>query len=105
MTKEDAKRTLQDMWECLFNEMTRHTFEDLEEHGMLANYSEAFEMAMSALSEKEAEVETMEWIAVNERYKAPNSMFKCSECGQYHYVNDSYCPGCGRKYKPKGRKE
>lgn len=51
MTNEDAKRTLQDMWECLFNEMSRLTFEDLEEHGMLANYSKAFEMAMSALSE------------------------------------------------------
>lgn len=51
MTKEDAKRTLQDMWECLFNEMTNHTFEDLKEHGMLDNYSKAFEMALSALSE------------------------------------------------------
>lgn len=50
MTREDAKKTLQDMWECLFNEMTNHTFEDLKEHGMLDNYSKAFEMALSALS-------------------------------------------------------
>ncbi len=50
MTNEEAKRTLQDMWECLFNEMTRHTFEDLEEHGMLDNYATAFDMAISALS-------------------------------------------------------
>ena len=50
MTREEAKRTLQDMWECLFNEMTRHTFEDLEEHGMLDNYATAFDMAISALS-------------------------------------------------------
>ena len=50
-------------------------------------------------------VETMDWIKVNERYKAPDSMFKCSKCGEYHYVNDNYCPGCGRKYKPKGGTE
>ena len=51
MTNEDAKRTLQDMWETLFNEMTNHTFEDLQEHGMLDNYSKAFNMAISALDE------------------------------------------------------
>ena len=54
---------------------------------------------------REAEVETMEWIVVNERYKAPDSMFKCSKCGEYHYVNDNYCPGCGRKYRPKRKRE
>lgn len=55
MTREEAKRTLQDMWECLFNEMTNHTFEDLKEHGMLDNYSTAFDMAISALSENKGE--------------------------------------------------
>ena len=56
MTREDAKKTLQDMWECLFNEMTTHTFEDLKEHGMLDNYSTAFDMAISALSENKGDL-------------------------------------------------
>lgn len=51
MTREDAIITLQDMWETLFNEMTNHTFDDLQEHGMLDNYRTAFDMAISALSE------------------------------------------------------
>lgn len=59
MTKEEAKKTLQDMWECLFNEMTNHTFEDLKEHGMLDNYSVAFDMAISALSEELSEDGTL----------------------------------------------
>lgn len=35
------------------------------------------EMKYAEIPNREAEVETMEWIAVNERYKAPDSMFKC----------------------------
>ena len=50
MTREEAKKTLQDMWETLFNEMTNYTFEDLKEHGMLDNYQTALDMAISALS-------------------------------------------------------
>lgn len=55
MTREEAKKTLQDMWGCLFNEMTNHTFEDLKEHGMLDNYATAFDMAISALSAEPCE--------------------------------------------------
>ena len=66
MTREEAKKTLQDMWECLFNEMTTHTFEDLKEHGMLDNYSTAFDMAISALKGGE-------WIPINDIEDIPKS--------------------------------
>jgi len=96
MTREEAKRTLQDMWECLFNEMTNHTFEDLKEHGMLDNYSMAFDMAISALSENKGE-----WIHVVDSYykdgREKESHWECSKCGSRKswWGEFKFCPTCG----------
>ena len=98
MTREEAKRTLQDMWECLFNEMTNHTFEDLKEHGMLDNYSTAFDMAISALSENKGE-----WITDKERLGYWIST--CSECGHIFHGNEvliykpKFCSNCGARMR------
>ena len=87
MTREIAIITLQDMWETLFNEMTNHTFDDLQEHGMLDNYRTAFDMAISALS---TEREKGEWVY-------DGDCIHCNNCKSAfnNLTGFNFCPNCG----------
>ena len=52
MTLDEAIAILDNMWECLFKEITNNTFKDLKESGLLDKYFVAHKMAIKALEQQ-----------------------------------------------------
>ena len=100
MTKEEVKELISEMWELLFQEMRRTTFEDISENGRLEKYTEAHSLVIEALEQMPYntlyEPKTGHWVNTDETHS------KCDRCGAVFEIASengevNYCPNCGAK--------